>query len=200
MSMSQKKNSFTVNHYTNPIIFKNTTNMLINNLIHINQKIIVICIGTDRSTGDSLGPQTGTYLSKLKPKHLTILGTLHNPVHALNLEETIKRTNNLTNKPFIIAVDAALGKMSSVGNITCSATPLRPGAAFNKKLPQIGDISLTGVVNCTSLLDYTTLQSTRLSLVYDMARVLSNILYQVDLQLDYDAECLYKDNHATWLS
>lgn len=122
MSICQKKNSFTVSHYTNPTVFKNTANMLINNLIHINQEIIVLCIGTDRSTGDSLGPQTGTYLSKLKPKHLKVLGTLHEPVHALNLVETIALTKNLAHSPFIIAVDAALGKMSSVGNITCASS------------------------------------------------------------------------------
>lgn len=185
MSIHSPNNSFTVSHYTNPTVFKNTTNMLTHNIIHTNRQIVVICIGTDRSTGDSLGPQTGTYLSKLNPKHLRVIGTLHEPVHALNLEETIKQINLFYKNPFIIAVDAALGKAKSIGNIICISGPIQPGAAFNKDLPIIGDISLTGVVNCSSLLDYTVLQCTRLSLVYDMAKTLSSILYQVDLHLDY---------------
>lgn len=197
MSIPPQNDSFTVSHYTNPTVFKNTTNMLTDNLIHTNQQIVVICIGTDRSTGDSLGPQTGTYLSKLNPKYLIVIGTLHEPVHALNLEETIKQINSFYKKPFIIAVDAALGKTSSIGNIICASGSIQPGAAFKKDLPAIGDISLTGVVNCSSLLDYTVLQCTRLSLVYDMANTLSSILYQVDLHLDYYNNEFFKNTQTT---
>lgn len=197
MSMRHLNDSITVNHYTNHTVFKNTTNMLTHYLIHTNKQIVVVCIGTDRSTGDSLGPQTGTYLSKLNPKHLIVLGTLHEPIHALNLEETIIQINSLYENPFIIAVDAALGKTTSIGNITCISGPIRPGAAFDKNLPAIGDVSLTGVVNSSSLLDYSVLQCTRLSLVYDMAKTLSSILYQVDLRLDSHPGNPYKNTQAT---
>ncbi|MEK0397302.1 DUF1256 domain-containing protein, partial [Lactobacillus delbrueckii] len=30
----------------------------------INRELVVVCIGTDRSTGDSLGPLTGTFLEE----------------------------------------------------------------------------------------------------------------------------------------
>lgn len=29
------------------------------------RKLIVVCVGTDRSTGDSLGPLTGTFFEKI---------------------------------------------------------------------------------------------------------------------------------------
>src|SRR5699024_11577215 len=64
---------------------------------------VQFCIGTDRSTGDSLGPLTGTFLTELNPKHLTIYGTLHHPVHATNMHEYIDKITKYHRKPFIIA-------------------------------------------------------------------------------------------------
>src|SRR5690625_3154973 len=70
------------------------------------QSIIVLCIGTDRSTGDSLGPLTGTLLQNKKLRYMNVYGTLHEPVHALNLESYISLIQREHSFPFIIAVDA----------------------------------------------------------------------------------------------
>ncbi len=49
---------------------------------------VVLCIGTDRVTGDSLGPLVGTFLHAYgSDRYLSIYGTLDFPVHALNLED-----------------------------------------------------------------------------------------------------------------
>ena len=42
-------------------------------------------IGTEPSTGDSLGPLVGTMLEKMAIPSLRIYGTLDEPVHAVNL-------------------------------------------------------------------------------------------------------------------
>src|SRR5690349_12433802 len=57
--------------------------------------IVILCIGTDRSTGDSLGPIVGSKLIEQVSSSNTIhiFGTLKNPVHAVNLEETIAKIN-----------------------------------------------------------------------------------------------------------
>jgi hypothetical protein len=47
-----------------------------------------ICIGTDRSSGDSLGPFVGTYLNEMGYKN--VYGTLDEPVHAMNLHWNCK--------------------------------------------------------------------------------------------------------------
>lgn len=49
--------------------------------------IILVCIGTDRSTGDALGPLVGTKLEQVGITNFQVFGTLDEPVHALNLEE-----------------------------------------------------------------------------------------------------------------
>ena len=53
---------------------------------------VVLCIGTDRVTGDSLGPLVGTFLHAYgSDRYLSIYGTLDFPVHALNLEDACRR-------------------------------------------------------------------------------------------------------------
>ena len=49
---------------------------------------VLLCIGSDRVTGDSLGPMVGSALEERYKKSIPVFGTLKMPVHALNLEET----------------------------------------------------------------------------------------------------------------
>ena len=134
--------------------------------------VVIMCIGTDRSTGDSLGPLVGTNLSeKLHIPH--IYGTLNNPVHAVNLEETLKQVTDDVAIPFIIAIDACLGHHSSVGELTFAKGSLKPGAGVNKVLPEVGNYHITGVVNIGGFMEYFVLQNTRLALVMQMASFIS---------------------------
>ena len=50
-----------------------------------------MCIGTDRSTGDSLGPLIGYKLREKGMKNARVLGTLEEPVHAMNLEPCMEQ-------------------------------------------------------------------------------------------------------------
>lgn len=138
--------------------------------------LVVVCIGTDRSTGDSLGPLVGYKLSTLLRNYnnVHIMGTLDEPVHAKNLNKIIKKISNDYNNPFIIAIDACLGSIERIGYITVSDGPLKPGAGVNKDLPEIGDIHITGVVNIGGFMEYVVLQNTRLSMVMKMANIIAN--------------------------
>lgn len=49
------------------------------------QEVVFLCIGSDRITGDSLGPLIGHKLSKEHLSRCIIYGTLNQPVHALTL-------------------------------------------------------------------------------------------------------------------
>lgn len=147
------------------------------------REYIIVGIGTDRSTGDALGPLTGTYLTQMNLKHMTVLGTLHEPVHAQNLADYIKKINTTYRKPYIIAIDACLGRSSSIGKINIGTGPLLPGAALNKPLPAIGDLHITAVVNVGGYMEYAVLQNTRLSTVVDMAETIASTLNIVDKRL-----------------
>lgn len=180
-----KNDSFRMLH-NDPALLEIMSEKIIAWLPNFPREYVVVCIGTDRSTGDSLGPLTGTFFNKLKPKHMVVYGTLHDPVHAKNLTEYIDKIKQQHYNPFIIAIDACLGKNSSVGQIITGTGPLIPGAALNKKLPAVGDIHITGVVNISGFMEYTILQNTRLSIVVDMANCLATLLDMIDQKLTYN--------------
>ncbi|MBM7645521.1 putative sporulation protein YyaC [Scopulibacillus daqui] len=139
--------------------------------------IVVVCIGTDRSTGDSLGPLIGTKLIELNEHQYPVYGTLEQPIHAINLDEKLKEINHAYRKPFIIAIDACLGKYNNIGTISIGEGPVLPGAGVNKKLSPVGDMHITGIVNVSGYMEYFVLQNTRLSLVMNMAKVISECLH-----------------------
>lgn len=141
------------------------------------QDVIVLCIGTDRVSGDSLGPLTGTLLKEDWPV-AKVFGTLEEPVHALNLEETLRKIKTMYPSALIIALDACLGKVNTVDNIILTAGPLKPGIGVQKDLPPVGDIAIKGVVNIGGFMPTMVLQSTRLYSVYNMAKVLSGTILQ----------------------
>lgn len=140
-------------------------------------QIVVVCIGTDRSTGDALGPLVGTALSRYHSPLFTLYGTLDNPVHAVNLEETLCLIREQHQEPYIIGIDACLGHSTSVGSIQVVEGPLRPGAGVNKQLPPVGDIHLTGIVNVGGFMEYFVLQNTRLSLVMRLSEIIASSLF-----------------------
>lgn len=144
-----------------------------------NRKLVILCIGTDRSTGDSLGPLVGHKLSPIiKNYHdVTLMGTLEHPIHAQNLEESLNKINEDYNNPFIVAIDSSLGRQDRVGYLSIKNSPLRPGAGVNKILPHVGDISITGIVNIGGLMEFMVLQNTRLSIVMNMADIISKSIY-----------------------
>lgn len=139
------------------------------------QNIVILCIGTDRATGDCLGPLVGEHLQNALPG-LPVYGSLEQPVHALNLEDTISNIYAEHSNPFIIAIDASLGVQEHIGYATLSQTPLKPGKGVNKKLPAIGNLSITGIVNVAGFPNSILLQSTRLHTVVTIANCISNAI------------------------
>lgn len=151
-----------------------------NELAHLLQKcirrtdrswdeIVFLCIGSDRITGDSLGPLIGYQLSKYRWKNIYIYGTLEEPVHALNLEDTLRMIKERHPTALTIAVDASLGSQKHIGYITVGMGSLFPGAGVQKELPTAGDIFITGILNLSGTFKHFLLQTTRLSLVMEMA-------------------------------
>lgn len=132
------------------------------------KEIIILCIGTDRSTGDALGPLTGSKLKNLT-LYPHVYGTLEEPVHATNLSNILQTIRQKYHHPFIIAIDACLGRLENVGCVSLGVGAVKPGAAVNKDLPEVGDIYITGIVNVSGFMEHLVLQSTRLNLVMKMA-------------------------------
>ncbi|WP_048601621.1 spore protease YyaC [Rubeoparvulum massiliense] len=142
----------------------------------IYSEILFLCIGTDRSTGDALGPLVGTFLHEAKHPNILVRGTLEHPVHAKNLQDVLAEIDSAQTSPYVFAIDASLGRWQSVGDICLHKGPLQPGAGVQKKLPQVGHAHLTGIVNVGGFLEYFVLQNTRLHLVISMAHLISKAI------------------------
>lgn len=138
-----------------------------------NLPIVLFCIGTDRATGDCLGPIIGYKMKHYTNSLFHVYGTLSEPIHAKNLEEMIDKVYKIHDKCFVIAIDACLGKMEHIGKVHLGEGPLSPGSGVNKVLPEIGDIYITGIVNISGALDTLILQNTRLNTVMEMADFIS---------------------------
>jgi putative sporulation protein YyaC len=143
--------------------------------------IVFVCIGTDRSTGDSLGPLVGTLLEEKGIRSFYVYGTLDEPIHAVNLSEKLKEIHAKHDDPYIIGIDACLGRIKNVGVIQLGNGPVKPGAGVNKELPAVGDIHITGIVNVSGFMEFFVLQNTRLNLVMRMAKTIANGIYQASL-------------------
>ncbi|OON99298.1 MAG: spore protease YyaC [Epulopiscium sp. Nele67-Bin004] len=136
-------------------------------------ELVIICIGTDRATGDSLGPLIGYKLKDFKQSNVHIFGTLDKPVHAKNLKDTLLYIKDTHPNALTISIDACLGGIESVGCIAVGEGSIKPGTGVKKDLPAVGDLHIIGIVNLSSSMNMSILQNTRLSLVMKMADIIS---------------------------
>ena len=136
---------------------------------------VVLCIGSDRVTGDCIGPLVGYALSARVPKAV-IVGTLNEPVTALNLADKVKQISKLYPNRKIIAIDSCLGDECDVGTFKIKKGSLRPGLACGNSLPKGGDVSVTATV---AFGGSENLYSVRLSLVYGLALKIADAIEPV---------------------
>ena len=130
---------------------------------------VIVCIGSDLTIGDCVGPVCGSLLTQIKRTPFFIYGTLQNTITAKEIgymHEFLRETH--PDQP-IIAVDAAVGDAGDIGLIKVTDGGLFPGLGANKKLQRIGDVGILGIVAERSLFNYSLLNLTRLKLVWELA-------------------------------
>ncbi len=124
-----------------------------------NKKPVILCIGTTKVIGDSLGPKVGDRLVKEYNVNAYVYGRTDCPVNGINYFNYVSHIKKHHKNSLIIAVDACLGISKDVGRIKLVMSGLKAGAALNKQLDKIGDIGILGVVgesrqnNLEALLD-----------------------------------------------
>ncbi|NLU50470.1 MAG: spore protease YyaC [Syntrophomonadaceae bacterium] len=174
-------------HYEDPTCAEKIRDAYCNLLLTLNpglaRQVVIMCIGTDRSTGDSLGPLVGTRLLQYGMTETSVLGSLEYPVHAVNLEQTLARVSESWDQPFIVAVDACLGRTDRIGYVSVKPGVLRPGTALKKELPPVGELHISGVVNVAGFLEHIVLQNTRLGTVFKMADTIARGIWLAHLSL-----------------
>ena len=133
---------------------------------------VIVCVGTDATIGDSLGPLCGTFIEN-KKNDLFVYGSLQKTVTAKEIK-TIKSFIQKVH-PFskVLVIDAAVGKSDDVGRIKISSAPIKPGLGADKDLPPIGDVSIIAIISEKTKSNYEFFSLTRLSPVYHLAKIIS---------------------------
>lgn len=163
-------------HYKETGVVWKLSSLFLQHIPFESQELVFFCIGTDRSTGDSLGPLTGSHLTESPLFPFPVIGTLENPLHALNLQQQLDETSLAFPSAFTVAIDACLGQGSSIGQLLFHSGPIHPGKAVGKQLPPVGDVSIKGIVNIAGFMEHAVLQSTRLHIPFEMSRIVARAL------------------------
>ncbi|CUO51381.1 spore protease YyaC [Clostridium sp. NSJ-49] len=138
---------------------------------YITSETVIVCIGTDKCIGDCLGPLVGTFLEE-SSFPVPVYGTLQSPIHALNIDKKIDEIKKTHPQATIIGIDACLGDTNSIGEIHVRDYPIHPGKGVGKSLPEVGVASIIGIVDSSDNAEFFTSRGIRLSLVFEMARVI----------------------------
>ena len=145
--------------------------------------IVILCVGTDRITGDCYGPLVGSNLEELLKNdnisNVNIYGTLENSINYNNIQDVLK---NLNDNTCVIVVDAALSKKENIGKIFISSGKTALGKGLKKSRIEIGDISIKSVIGKDCKIpnyNFKMLQNIPLNNVMKLAKITSEGIYHV---------------------
>ena len=110
------------------------------------KETVVICIGSDKVSGDMLGPLVGSALREDYDLPVPVYGAVGESVNGVNLDSYVKMIKKRHAGSALIAVDAALGKESDVGKIRLKRGGVKAGGALNRKSDAVGDLGIVGIV------------------------------------------------------
>lgn len=160
----KEKYNYRISEEESRKLFEDSLEVFLKRRLKKDQELIILCIGSDYIVGDCLGPLVGHRLNS-RHHRLIVYGNFDNTVHSANLIRTIQEINEKYVNTFIIAVDSAwCFDDDQVGNVRLRDGGLIPGLAFEKKLPYIGNVSITGITNSKTSFEQF-IQTTRMSLV-----------------------------------
>ncbi len=135
---------------------------------------VYVCIGTEKVFSDSLGPRVGSLLNNQMEKPCFVYGLCSQNITAENLVFCSEFIKKMHPNSQVVVVDAAVGSSEQIGKVQICDGGIVPGAATNKNLPSIGDVSIVGIVADRGMSDFYTLNSSKERLVNKVAQFIAN--------------------------
>ncbi|WP_438444496.1 spore protease YyaC [Gorillibacterium sp. sgz5001074] len=132
------------------------------------RELSFLCIGTDRSSGDALGPMTGTLLTERGYRR--VIGTLEAPCDAATWDLRLAELVRVAAGGPVLAIDACLGHPHSVGLFQLATGPLEAGRSLRRGLPPVGRYSIAAIVHALRDNPVRVLETTPLHRVWTMSR------------------------------
>lgn len=137
---------------------------------------IFMCIGTEKVFSDSLGPRVGTLLNENLQYPKFVYGLHEQNITAENLQYCYDFIKTLHPNCKIVVIDAAVGTKDQLGRVQLCDGGIVPGAATNKNLPTVGDVSIVGIVAEKGMADFYTLNSEKDRLVNEVAQYIAKAI------------------------
>ena len=110
------------------------------------KETVVLCIGSDKVSGDCLGPTVGTLLIEKHNVNAFVYGRIGRSVNSLNISDYVNFLNDNHKDALIIAVDACLGKSGDVGKVKICDRGVSAGLAVGRNNKRVGDVAVLGIV------------------------------------------------------
>ncbi len=149
-------------------------------------ELVILCVGTDKVTGDCLGPLVGTKLKELLSGYnifnINIYGTLDNNISYINAKTNLNMIKKMHPNAYIIVVDAALSKRENIGKIFINQKETVLGRGLNKNKIKVGRLSIKGVVgenHNISKYNFYSLRNTSLNTVINLANIIAEGIVEV---------------------
>lgn len=149
-------------------------------------ELVILCVGTDKITGDCLGPLVGTKLKELLSCYnifnINIYGTLENNISYSNAKINLNIIEKMHPNAYIIVVDAALSKRENIGKIFIEKNETVLGKGLNKNKIRVGKLSIKAVVGENRKIpkyNFYTLKNTSLNTVINLANIVAEGIVEV---------------------
>lgn len=142
-------------------------------------KLLFLCIGSEKISGDSVGPIVGSLLKDKYKLPFPVLGTEDKPVNGINLPHYVDNIRTYFPEHKIIAIDSAVGSKRDMWSVKIKKGGVVAGGAIASKNPRIGDIGILAVVGEKNSDVLSTLLEAPVDEIERMAEYIAGLIYNV---------------------
>ncbi|MDR2090356.1 MAG: spore protease YyaC [Clostridiales bacterium] len=130
---------------------------------------VVMCIGSDRVSGDLLGPAVGRKLIEEYNLRAYVYGTTGRNINGANIDFYDGFIREIHKESKVVAVDACLGSGREIGKIKIGYRGVGAGYAVRKAGKRYGDVGIVGIVAENAEDNVMQLISVEVSLIEEMS-------------------------------
>ena len=136
---------------------------------------VVLCVGSSKCVGDSLGCAVGSLLKYKYKIPNFCYGDMDKNVDRTNIEKYVNFIYDKHCGRQILVVDSAVGLVFDVGQVKVRYGGIVPRSAIDESFVVVGDVAITGVVSCASGAEFGLL-GVKSDEVMDMANLIARAI------------------------
>jgi putative sporulation protein YyaC len=137
---------------------------------------VVMCIGSDRVSGDLLGPAVGKKLVEEYNLRAYVYGVTGRNINGANIDFYDGFIREAHKGSKVVAVDACLGSRREIGKIKVGSRGVGAGHAVRKSGKRYGDVGVVGIVAENAEDNVMQLISVEVSLVEELSERIAEYL------------------------